>query len=98
MVFKHNLRTTSAEPSPTVNIEEAAALLKVHPETALKIIQAGDIPAAKVGRAWVMMTKDVLSYIQKQIIEQTSNRLSASGTASRRTDRPTKGRLPGRSL
>lgn len=97
MVFKQHIQVASSQTSPTVNIDEAAALLKVHPETALKIIQAGDIPAAKVGRAWVMMTKDVLSYIQKQIIEQTGERLSASGTAGRRSARSTKERSQGRS-
>lgn len=84
-----------ATHSPTVNIEEAAALLKVHPETCLTMVRAGKIPAAKVGRSWVMMTQDVLTYIQQQIIDQTGERLSTSGSASKRS---TRGRRPGRSL
>ena len=59
----------------TVGISGAAEILKVHPNTVEDMIHAGTIPAAKVGRAWVMMTRDVLAYVEKQIIEQTGARL-----------------------
>jgi len=65
--------------SETVGVSGAADLLQVHPKTVLDLINAGDIPAAKVGRAYVMMTRDVLDYIQGQIINQTADRLAARG-------------------
>lgn len=61
--------------SHTVDIPGAADLLKVHPKTVLDLIGSGDIPAAKVGRAYVMLTKDVLSYIEQAIVRQTAMRM-----------------------
>ncbi len=59
----------------TVDIIEAAELMKVHPKTVQDLIHDGAIPAAKVGRAWVMMTKDVLTHIEKTIARQTAERM-----------------------
>lgn len=50
-------------------------MLKVHPQTALELIQSGAIPAAKIGRAYVMLTKDVLTYIENRIVAQTAERM-----------------------
>ncbi len=61
--------------NPTVDITEAANLLKVHPKTVLDLIQSGALPAAKVGRAYVMLTRDVLAYIERAIIHQTAQRM-----------------------
>lgn len=69
---------------PTVNIHEAAELMKVHPKTVLALIAAGAIPAGFIGRAYVMMTKDVLDYVEEQIIRQTAERL---GTPKKRRHR-----------
>lgn len=63
----------------TVGIKEAAEILHVHPNRVLKLINDGNIPAAKVGRAWVMMTRDVLAYVERVIIAQTAERLSIPG-------------------
>jgi len=62
---------------PTLGILEAAELLKVHPRTVGDLIQSGAIPAAKVGRAWVMMTADVLNYLDGEISRQTAKRMRA---------------------
>lgn len=64
----------------TVGVPEAAALMKVHANRVLELIGAGTLPAAKVGRAWVMLTRDVLAYVENQIIEQTGKRLVARRT------------------
>ncbi len=68
---------------PTVNISEAAELLKVHPKTVLDLIAAGAIPAGLIGRAYVMMTKDVLAYVEGQIARQTAERLGTPGRRRR---------------
>lgn len=59
----------------TVDLKGAADMLKVHPQTALELIQSGAIPAAKIGRAYVMLTKDVLTYIENRIVAQTAERM-----------------------
>ncbi len=61
----------------TVGVVGAVEILHVHPYRVLELISAGAIPAGKVGRAWVMMTRDVLAYAEKVIIEQTAERLVA---------------------
>ena len=59
----------------TLDVSGAAELLKVHPETVKKMIHKGQLPAAQVGRAYVMMTKDVLEYIENAVIRDTAARM-----------------------
>lgn len=63
----------------TVDINGAADLLKIHPKTVLDLIGTGELPAARVGRAYVLLTRDVIDHVQRQIISQTAERLVASG-------------------
>ena len=71
----------------TVNIHGAADLLKVHPKTVLDLIGSGTLPAAKIGRSYVLMTKDVVNYIEAQLVKQMAARMGLA--------RPiTKGRKP----
>lgn len=72
----------------TVGVMGAAELMRVHPNRVLELIAAGALPAAKVGRSWVMMTRDVLNYIEKQIIDQTGERLAARRTRKVTTAKP----------
>jgi excisionase family DNA binding protein len=39
----------------TLDLTEAAALLKVHPKTLQRLAQSGAVPACKVGRVWVFI-------------------------------------------
>lgn len=75
---------------PTVDLTQAADLMKVHPKTVQDYIKSGELAAGKVGRAYVMMTRDVLALVEKQIIDQTAARL---GTPVR----VTRGARPSRS-
>lgn len=68
----------------TVDIHGAAELMKIHPKTVLDKINAGELPAAKVGRAYVLLTKDVLNHIEQQIMRQTAERM---GSPTRRHQR-----------
>lgn len=83
---------------PTVSLKEAAELLKVHRTTALDLVKSGKIPAARVGRAYVMMTKDVLQYIENQIIDQTGERLSKRSPGGSPNRRFTRASSPSRCL
>lgn len=44
----------------TLDLAEAATLLKVHPKTLQRLARQGDIPACKVGRAWVFIEQLLL--------------------------------------
>ena len=59
----------------TTDLKGAADMLKVHPKTALDLIQSGALPAGKIGRAYVLLVKDVLAYIENRIIAQTAERM-----------------------
>ena len=65
----------------TLNTLEAAQVLKVHRNKIEQLINAGAIPAAKVGRAWVMLERDVMKYLEKQITNQTAARLGQGSQA-----------------
>lgn len=66
---------TNADHSmTTLSLTAAAERMCVHVNTVLKLITAGAIPAAKIGRAWVMLESDVMNYIEQQVIRQTAER------------------------
>jgi excisionase family DNA binding protein len=71
----------------TCNINEAARLLKVHEETVAEMIRSHKIPAAKIGRAWVMLERDLVEYIERQIQLQTAERLGRRSPQVRRQRR-----------
>jgi len=48
----------------TLNLEEAAQLLKLHPSTVLAKARAGDIPAAKPGKCWVFIDEDLIAWLR----------------------------------
>ena len=42
----------------TLSVPEAGELMNVHINTVLKLIDAGTLPAAKIGRAYVLLVVD----------------------------------------
>jgi excisionase family DNA binding protein len=78
---------------PTVDVPQAADLMKVHPKTVQDYIKSGELAAGKVGRAYVMLTKDVLALVERQIIEQTAARLGTPQRHQRRSARSLPRRL-----
>lgn len=73
--------------APTMGLTQAAETLLIHPHSMEKLIRDGTIPAGKVGRAYVLMTRDVVAYAEKIVLAQTAERLSRKVTTS-----PLKGR------
>lgn len=59
----------------TVDILGAAALMKVHPKTVLDLIGAGALPAGRIGRAYVLLTSDVIAHVERVIAQQTAARM-----------------------
>lgn len=48
----------------TLSLGEAAAFLRVHPEELRRRAKLGQIPGAKVGRAWVFVDEDLVAYLR----------------------------------
>ncbi len=48
----------------TFNLAEAAAFLKVHPQTLRRMTLEGVIDGSKVGKAWVFIEEDLVKYIR----------------------------------
>jgi excisionase family DNA binding protein len=69
------MSSTNITASPTVDVPQAAEMMKVHPKTVLDLIDSGAIRAGKVGRSYVMLTRDVLAHIEGEIVRQTAARM-----------------------
>jgi len=52
--------------SRTLTLDEAATMLHVCTETVSECIRARGLPAAKVGRAWVLIDDDVINWLRQQ--------------------------------
>lgn len=50
----------------TLDLEQAAEFLHIHPVTLLNKIRAGEIPAAKPGKCWVFVDVDLVEYLRAQ--------------------------------
>ncbi len=50
----------------TLTLQQAAALLKIHPVTLQDKARTGVIPGAKIGKCWVFVEVDLLDYIRSQ--------------------------------
>ncbi len=48
----------------TLTLQEAAAMLKTTPETVSAMIRNERLPAAKIGRAWVLVDVDVIRWLR----------------------------------
>lgn len=79
----------------TVSVPEASGILNVHPNTVFKLIDSGDLPAAKIGRSYVMLYKDVMDYIERLVIRQTSERQTGGPVPKRQYRRSRSPQLAG---
>jgi hypothetical protein len=48
----------------TLNLEQAADFLKLHPEELRSRAKAGIVPAAKIGKRWVFIENDLADYVR----------------------------------
>lgn len=55
----------------TLDLDEAAALLKANAETVRQMAADGTLLGAQVGRAWVFLREDLLTYLRNEIRNQT---------------------------
>lgn len=68
---------TEQTTTHTYTVDEAAEVLKVHPRTVTRLIQQGELPAGKVGRALVLKHTDVMAYLDKVITAQHAGLLTS---------------------
>jgi excisionase family DNA binding protein len=62
------------QPVKTYDINEAADFLKVDRSTALDLVGSGELPGAKIGRAWVFLESDLIDYLRDKVRRQTNER------------------------
>jgi excisionase family DNA binding protein len=48
----------------TLDLHEAAAFLKLHPQTLRRLAPQGSLPAAKPGRRWCFVEEDLVRYVR----------------------------------
>ena len=77
----------------TLDVDECASFLKVHPTTVLELAAAGELPGAKIGRAWVFLQDDVVEYLRGQVRAQVLQRKNDQAI-QRVADRQVKAILP----
>lgn len=64
----------------TVSVIEASQLLITSDQTVLRLIDAGKLPAAKLGKSWVLFRDEVLEYLRSEIRRQTNERRTQHDT------------------
>ena len=58
----------------TLDLEECAEFLKVNRATALELAGKGELPGAKIGRAWVFLEDDLVEYLRVKVKQQQRER------------------------
>ena len=61
---------TAKPPPETLDIKQAALYLKMHSQTLREKAKSGNIPGAKIGKHWVFIKEDLVSYIRSQYADQ----------------------------
>ena len=56
----------------TLNLNEAASMLKMHPEEVRRRSKRGLIPAAKIGKCWVFLEEDLEELIRSNYVAPLS--------------------------
>ena len=69
----------------TYCIAEAGEFLKTDASTVYALIDAGRLPAAKIGRAYVILEDDLADYLVERIREQTAERVERAAGQGGRT-------------
>jgi len=64
----------------TLDIDECAEFLKVDRSTALRLAGGGELPGAKIGRAWVFLLDDLVEYLRTQVRSQARQRQAEADT------------------
>jgi excisionase family DNA binding protein len=52
----------------TLSLKEAAALLRMHPQTVRRLALKGELPAAKPGKSWLFVEDDLLAWVRSRYV------------------------------
>lgn len=58
----------------TLDVAEAADLLRAEPETIMQLARKGELPGTRIGRSWVFLREDVILFLKAQIAKDTEER------------------------
>ena len=72
----------------TYDINETADFLKVDRATALDLAGSGELPGAKIGRAWVFLESDLVEYLRDKVRRQTTERKDEAALKQRKSNEP----------
>ena len=65
----------------TVDVQQAASITKCHPDTLRKMAKAGEVPATKVGRAWVFSVELLKEWIEARCLSIDARVAPSGGSA-----------------
>lgn len=74
----------------TLTLEEAAAVLKIHPKTLQALARAGRVPSCKVGRAWVFVERLLFDFLEARSLSRVRTPDASESTECRSTDERTR--------
>lgn len=63
----------------TFNLDEAAAFLKISPDTMQLLARSGSVPGAKIGKCWIFFDEALESYLRNEVTAQTVERRRRQG-------------------
>lgn len=61
----------------TYDADEAADMLKIHRKSVLELAERGELPGAKIGRAWVFVVDDLVEWLRNQTDLQRRQRIES---------------------
>jgi excisionase family DNA binding protein len=56
--------TSSADFEPLLDVQQAAALLRMHPKTVARLARAGMVPAYRVARYWRFRSTELDAFVR----------------------------------
>jgi excisionase family DNA binding protein len=65
--------------SDTMNAEQAATLMFAETDTVLTLARNGSLPGTKIGKSWVFLREDVLTFLRHRVQKDTEERLRQLG-------------------
>lgn len=69
------------EKDETLDVSEAALLLHAENETVMQFARSGELPGTRIGKSWVFLRTDVLSFLRQRILLDTEERRRHYATA-----------------
>jgi len=66
MLNNTTITNQSTQITKTLDLREAAELLKMHPQTVRRLAIKGIIPSAKPGKCWVFIEADLVAWLRSR--------------------------------